>query len=122
MTASAKRNTDESSEVKQNAEKGTRTRERSRKGAPKRFIQHVKVSEENEEDQCGEIASLEEQTSKEIAATNKRPTRAKRQRGEKIAALLNELSQGSDNDNEDANDKEFKPTGTCLSLYFKILN
>lgn len=115
LTASVKRSC-ESAEGSQTEQKVNRKRERSRKGAPKRFVQNSITTEE-----CGVDLQAEGATSlpheEKSNAGKEEPVRPKRKRRERIS-VTDELSQGSDND--DGGDKELKPTG-ILHIFFYLL-
>ena len=104
----------ESTEGNQTEQKVSRKRERSRKGAPKRFVQNSVTSEE-----CGVDSQTEGITSlpqeEKNNAGNEEQVRPKRRRREKIS-VTEELSLGSEN--EDSSDKEFKPTGILHNFIF----
>ena len=106
----------ESTDVDDTEQKVSKKKERSRKGAPKRFVQNAFTAEEYSESSQAEVVNNSKEGG-ENEITEDGPVRSKRKRHEKIP-LSDELLQGSDID--DGSDTEFKPTGilrTFSSIY-----
>lgn len=117
-TASAK-NDDESFDDDKNDEMSGAKRTRSRKGAPKRFIQSTVVSNKANETVTSTPLDCEKRAVEEDQ-TDGAPTRPKRQCQEKCSKITDDESLNSEDDYDDVTDEDFKPTGIKMHFVFFI--